>query len=474
MKLPFIYATIVTTLFTASNIVSAIPLREKRMASCFSEATLTQYWIPKEGDKDMSNDGDAVTLSGTKNKKLIDNNGNTIAKVSKTTFDKFQMEGTGLLESGVMVNLGSDTDVFTELDRSENPYGLGSSKDASLEPWVSIASNDLEPGTTLYIKEMDGLKLPDGKKHNGCVRVDDKGWSLDECQIDFFVLQFSAYEDLRNVIPETVTVKEQDCKIQSYVTGAVKKWAVIKKNMPFVAFDLQGTLCNYEKVIQALEHVLPKTTPKAFVGPFFSNWYKTALLEYIAISQSGKYQSLLNVLRYTLPQLCNGLVEPTLDETDNIIQAFNDQVEPYKDVVKVMERLKREGWDIWILSNSGLDDTVHLLDRMKLLDFVGDNLLCCDELRLAKPHPKIYSELMRLAVHRTKRIESFYLISSYSWEIASAKNISLKTVFLNTNHKQMFPSQLYNHVEPDITAMSLIECTSKIIEMQTQKAFIYK
>jgi hypothetical protein len=70
-----------------------------------------------------------------------------------------------------------------------------------------------------------------------------------------------------------------------------------------------------------------------------------------------------------------------------------------------MEILKREGWDIWILSNSGLDDTMHLLDRMQLLHYVGDNLLCCDQLRLAKPHPKIYSELMRLAVHRTKRIE---------------------------------------------------------------------
>jgi hypothetical protein len=228
MKLKLIYTTIVTTLLTTS-IVSGIPLREKRMASCFSEATLTQYWIPKEGDKDMTNDGDTVTLSGSKNKELVDEDGKIIAKVSETTYDKFQMEGTGLLKSGVMVNLGSDNDVFIKLDRSKDPYGLGSSEDASLDPWVSVASNDLERGTTLYIKEMDGLKLPDGKKHNGCVRVDDKGWSLDECQIDFFVLQYSAYQDLRDAIPETVTAKEQDCKIQSYVTGAVKKWAVIKK-----------------------------------------------------------------------------------------------------------------------------------------------------------------------------------------------------------------------------------------------------
>jgi FMN phosphatase YigB (HAD superfamily) len=160
-------------------------------------------------------------------------------------------------------------------------------------------------------------------------------------------------------------------------------------------------------VIQTLDQVFNKSATGTLLkaGPFFTNWYRTALLEYIAISQSGKYQPLLRVLRYTLPRLCKGFVEPSNQDMDMIIQVFNDQVEPFIDVVKVMEILKREGWDIWILSNSGLDDTMHLLDRMQLLHYVGDNLLCCDHLRLAKPHPKIYSELMRLAVHRTKRIE---------------------------------------------------------------------
>ncbi|CAO0794764.1 unnamed protein product [Mucor circinelloides] len=201
----------------------------KSIKSCYKKATFTQYWIPKEGDKDMLNDGKTVTLTGTKNKALKSDSGSTIAKVSKNTYDKFQMEGTGLLKSGVMVNLGDSDKTFQKVDRSKAPYGLGSDDDIHLAPWVSVAANDLKVGTKLYVKELDGVKLPDGKTHNGCVRVDDEGWSFHGCQLDFFVLQFTAYQKLEDMLPEKVTVSAQDCKILDYVTDSVKKWAVINK-----------------------------------------------------------------------------------------------------------------------------------------------------------------------------------------------------------------------------------------------------
>lgn len=35
------------------------------------------------------------------------------------------MEGTGLLENGIMVNLDSGKNTFVKVDRNKNPYGLG-------------------------------------------------------------------------------------------------------------------------------------------------------------------------------------------------------------------------------------------------------------------------------------------------------------------------------------------------------------
>ncbi|CAO3691335.1 unnamed protein product [Rhizopus stolonifer] len=197
------------------------------LKSCYKKASLTQYWIPKEGDKDMLNDGDIVRLNGKKTKKLKTTKGKTIAKVSKSTYEKFQMEGTGLLKNGIMVNLDEGESTFLKVNRKKTPYGLGGDNDNKLVPWVSVASNDLKIGTKLYIKQLDGVKLPDGKRHNGCVRVDDDGWSFGGCQLDFFTLQFTAYRKLENKLPSKVSVKKKNCKILNYVTKEVKKWAVI-------------------------------------------------------------------------------------------------------------------------------------------------------------------------------------------------------------------------------------------------------
>jgi hypothetical protein len=135
------------------------------------------------------------------------------------------MEGTGLLKNGVMVNLDEGKNTFMKVNRKDTPYGVGNDGN-SLTPWVSVASNDLKHGSKLFIKELKGVKLPDGKTHNGCVRVDDQGWSFGGCQLDFFVLQFSAYQKLNDLIPEKVTVTEDDsCKILNYVTSSVKDWA---------------------------------------------------------------------------------------------------------------------------------------------------------------------------------------------------------------------------------------------------------
>ena len=138
------------------------------------------------------------------------------------------MEGTGLLKNGVMVNLDEGENTFLKVNRKETPYGLGSEDDNALTPWISVASNDVKHGTKLYIKELDGVKLPQGKTHNGCVRVDDKGWSFGSCQLDFFVLQYTAYTKLENELPEHVTVTEKpDCQLLNYVTASVKKWSVL-------------------------------------------------------------------------------------------------------------------------------------------------------------------------------------------------------------------------------------------------------
>lgn len=136
------------------------------------------------------------------------------------------MEGTCLLTDGTMINLDQGHNTFMVVNTKQHPYGLGSTDSISLHPWTSVASNDIKKGTILYIKEIDGIKLPNGMTHNGCVRVDDEGWSLNSCQLDWFVLMYETYAEIANKVGESVKAVPQNCKIIDYVNSSTQKWLI--------------------------------------------------------------------------------------------------------------------------------------------------------------------------------------------------------------------------------------------------------
>ncbi|RUP44349.1 hypothetical protein BC936DRAFT_149591 [Jimgerdemannia flammicorona] len=135
------------------------------------------YWIPKEGERDEDNAGRSLSLTGNKTEAMKSPDGTIIAMVSKSTFDKCQMEGTCLLADGTLANLANSKDYFKVVDRKAMPMGEGS-KQNPLRLFTSVASNDLPYGTTIVVSELKNRRLPNGKIHNGCVRVEDGGWSF--------------------------------------------------------------------------------------------------------------------------------------------------------------------------------------------------------------------------------------------------------------------------------------------------------
>lgn len=134
------------------------------------------------------------------------------------------MEGTCLLSNGELINLDSGENTFEKVNTQKHPYGLGNSDSVSLQPWTSVAANDIKKGTTLYIKEIDGLKLPNGMTHNGCVRVDDESWSFGSCHLDWFVLMYETYAEIANKVGEHVKAEQKSCKILDYVNTSTERW----------------------------------------------------------------------------------------------------------------------------------------------------------------------------------------------------------------------------------------------------------
>lgn len=82
-----------------------------------------------------------------------------------------------------------------KLDKKKFPFGLAANGKA-LRPFITVAANDIRPGTLLYIPALVNLALPGGKRHNGCVMVDDRGHGFGGKHIDLFVATESIYRAL--------------------------------------------------------------------------------------------------------------------------------------------------------------------------------------------------------------------------------------------------------------------------------------
>ncbi|OAD75271.1 hypothetical protein PHYBLDRAFT_166530 [Phycomyces blakesleeanus NRRL 1555(-)] len=207
--------------------------------------------------------------------------------------------------------------------------------------------------------------------------------------------------------------------------------------MPTIAFNFLGTLFSFDRVIDQLEATFPEDLPSQKQARiFYYAWLWAGIRDYFGTSHAGRYNSLLSILRATLTRarLVQDMEAPTNEEIDQIMAAFDDLL-PMATALECFELLRENNWDIWILTNGSYSSTETLLKKHGLDTFVGDNILSCDDLKISKPHPKVYSEFMRSAVHKTKRIENFYLIAAHAWDLAGAKNVSVRTVYLTTEEK---------------------------------------
>jgi len=251
MKISAACLFLVAALTVRTSSVEAGPLVKR---SCYNggKATLTNYWVPHQGAVDEDNDGHKLHLTGPKHSAIKGSNGRTIAMVDKYTWEKCDMEGTCVIENhgkAEIINLANDGGKNGKFDvlGKGSPFGLGSN-DNPLRPYISVAVNDLPIGTTLFVKELRGKKLPNGRIHNGCVAVDDKGWSFGSCQLDFFVLAYENY--LKMNTPEHATVTKKKCKLLNYATT---------KDYAFVGIKPPG---NTPKGPNPKPHTKPSPAPK--------------------------------------------------------------------------------------------------------------------------------------------------------------------------------------------------------------------
>jgi len=167
------------------------------------------YWMVLEADYNEPGSPNAPR-SGRGKEKVPENTrvdlytplGFFLGRVTERLAWAVRLEGSLLMEDGRVIsyagkcNYGYGT-CFEQLDIAEHPFGRGAHK-RPLTPFKSVAVDPrLVPiGEPLYIPEFDGLVLPDGSIHDGCVRADDTGGGIKKRKMDFFVVTYGNFRFL--------------------------------------------------------------------------------------------------------------------------------------------------------------------------------------------------------------------------------------------------------------------------------------
>jgi len=157
------------------------------------------YWLAIETDFDEPHeiqyaDVDAIDL--------YDKDGSYVGAYPEKLAWSLRMEGTGVLADGRVINYhgkckyGYGT-CFQTMNIETHPFGRGAGQ-RPLVPFKSVAVDPrlIKIGEPLYIPEFDGMNLPDGTWHDGCVRADDTGGGIKKRKMDFFVVSYANFRFL--------------------------------------------------------------------------------------------------------------------------------------------------------------------------------------------------------------------------------------------------------------------------------------
>jgi len=165
------------------------------------------YWLSLEADYDE--DVSAIVPKGGRcaippNRwvELYTPDGYFFSRVPERYACSLKLEGSGLMRDGRIVNytgsckFGYGT-CFEQLDITDYPFGRGAGQ-RPLVPFKSVAVDPrlVRIGEPLYIPEFDGMVLPDGSIHDGCVRADDTGGGIKGRKMDFFVVTYGNFRSL--------------------------------------------------------------------------------------------------------------------------------------------------------------------------------------------------------------------------------------------------------------------------------------
>jgi len=131
---------------------------------------------------------DESQFTGAKTVAVRDTEGNEITKVSEQFKKHLDIEGSGRLADGRVINFHSKAKDGIRYRVVDVKYGLGV-RNYQLVPYRSIAVDPTKIliGSVVFIPQAVGIPLPDGTFHDGYFFAHDIGGAIKKDRIDLYV-----------------------------------------------------------------------------------------------------------------------------------------------------------------------------------------------------------------------------------------------------------------------------------------------
>ena len=225
---------------------------------------------------------------------------------------------------------------------------------------------------------------------------------------------------------------------------------VKSKSQPKVIFfDVNETLLDLGNV--------GKSVSKALGGrdELVPYWFTTMLHYSLVGNVMGEYNSFGEIGIASLEMIANQQnIKLTPEQARTaVLTPFRD-LEPHKDVVEGLKKIRAMGYTMITLTNSSDAGIAAQLKNSNLAQYF-DGSLTVQNLSIFKPDLRVYEwaqKEMKVAP------EDAMLIAAHAWDIAGADKAGWKTAFILRPGKALYPLA----DKPDLTGKDLIEIANQL------------
>ena len=205
-----------------------------------------------------------------------------------------------------------------------------------------------------------------------------------------------------------------------------------------VCFDVLGTCFDFDAGIEAIETRLGQQLKAVNVDSktLFFSWFYSAQRDFTYASIVGDYVPIALVLKSTLRRACL-IVDlpkeqsPTDADVAEIMKAVTS-LRARPGLKACYDGLRDAGWDVYGVTNGGKETSLkyYALANIELDD---QHLLSCDEVKVAKPHIRVYENANRYLSSKglsTKEGDRWF-VAAHAWDLMAARKQGFKCAYLD-------------------------------------------